>query len=66
MPPMPMLGLNAWLEDRCLAYVRASSHPEMRDKVIWDVFEEERASFVPYEHVREGACGRSTHLHPQL
>jgi len=39
---------NAWLEDRCLAYARANTHPEMRDKTIWEVFEEERPSLVPY------------------
>ena len=40
--------LNAWLEDRCLAYARANTHPEMRDKTIWEVFDEERESLVPY------------------
>jgi transposase len=40
--------LNVWLEDRCLAYARANMHPEMRDRSIWEVFEEERESLVPY------------------
>lgn len=40
--------LNAWLEDRCLAYAKANKHPELRDKTVWDVFEEERPSLVPY------------------
>ena len=40
--------LNAWLEDRCTAYAKANKHPELRDKTIWEVFEEERASLVPY------------------
>ena len=40
--------MNAWLEDRCLAYGRANTHPDMRDKTIWEVFEKERASLVPY------------------
>ncbi len=40
--------LNAWLEDRCVAYAKANKHPEMRDKTIWEVFEEERPSLVPY------------------
>jgi hypothetical protein len=40
--------LNAWLEDRCLAFARANTHPEIRDKTIWEVLEEERASLVPY------------------
>ena len=40
--------LNAWLEDRCVAFAKANTHPDMRDKTIWEVFEEERASLVPY------------------
>ncbi|MDX1718218.1 MAG: IS21 family transposase [Anderseniella sp.] len=40
--------LNAWLQDRCLAYARSNAHPEMRDRTIWQVFEEERDSLVPY------------------
>jgi hypothetical protein len=36
------------LEDRCLAYARANTHPEMRDRSIWEVFDEERESLVPY------------------
>ena len=40
--------LNAWLEDRCLAWAKAHPHPEMRDKTIWEVFETERSSLVPY------------------
>jgi Mu transposase-like protein len=40
--------LNAWLEDRCLDYARANKHPEMRDRTIWEVFEDERPRLVPY------------------
>lgn len=40
--------LNAWLEDRCRDYAKANKHPEMRDRTIWEVFEEERPSLVPY------------------
>jgi transposase len=39
---------NAWLEDRCNAWAKANPHPELRDKTIWEVFEAERASLVPY------------------
>ena len=38
--------LNAWLLDKCIAYARAHKHPEMPDKMIWEVFEEERTSLV--------------------
>lgn len=40
--------LNAWLEDRCRSYAKANRHPDTPEKVIWDVFEAERPSLVPY------------------
>ena len=40
--------LNAWLADRCLAWAKAQPHPEMRDRTIWQVFADERASLIPY------------------
>jgi transposase len=40
--------LNIWLLEQCIAYARAHKHPELRDQTIWQVFEAERASLVPY------------------
>ena len=40
--------LNAWLEDRCVAAAKAHRHPEVQDKTIWEMFEVERPSLVPY------------------
>ena len=40
--------LNAWLLDRCIAYARAHRHPEVRDRTIWEAFEAERPSLIPY------------------
>jgi transposase len=40
--------LNAWLLDRCVASAKAHRHPEFRDRTIFEVFEEERQSLVPY------------------
>ena len=40
--------LNALLLDRCLAYAKAHRHPEIRDRTVWEVFEAERPSLVPY------------------
>jgi transposase len=40
--------LNAWLLDQCLVHAKAHRHPEFRTKTIWQVFEEERPSLVPY------------------
>jgi transposase len=40
--------LNAWLLDQCLAYAKAHRHPEFRERTVFEVFEEERPSLVPY------------------
>jgi hypothetical protein len=40
--------LNAWLADRCVAWAKAHRHPEVQDKTIWEMFETERPSLVPY------------------
>jgi transposase len=40
--------LNAWLLDRCVAHARAHRHPELRDRTVWEAFEAERPSLVPY------------------
>lgn len=46
-PRVNSLGeLNAWLEDQCVAYARRTPHPEFRDRTIWEVFQEERASLM--------------------
>ena len=40
--------LNAWLLDQCVAYAKAHPHPERREQTIWQMFEAERPSLVPY------------------
>jgi transposase len=40
--------LNVWLLDQCVAYAKAHHHPELRDRTVWEMFEAERASLVPY------------------
>ena len=40
--------LNAWLLDQTIAYAKAHRHPEFKDQTVWQVFETERASLVPY------------------
>lgn len=40
--------LNAWLLDRCIVWAKAQPHPDVRDKTIWQMFEAERPSLVPY------------------
>jgi transposase len=39
--------LNAWLIDKCVAYAKAHKHPEIADRTVWQVFEEERPRLLP-------------------
>jgi hypothetical protein len=56
--------LNAWLEDQCIAYAKRTRHPEFKDRPIWDVFQEERASLMelrgPFDGFVEKAVRAST------
>jgi len=38
--------LNAWLQDQCIAYAKRTQHPEFKERTIWEVFQEERASLM--------------------
>src|ERR1044072_6275556 len=40
--------LNAWLLDQAVAYAKAHPHPEFPDRTVWQAFEAERPSLVPY------------------
>lgn len=46
--------LNDWLADQCVARAKIQPHPEMSDKTVWEVFEAERASLVPYRGPFDG------------
>jgi len=56
--------LNAWLEDQCIAYAKRTPHPEFKDRMIFDVFEEERPSLMdlrgPFDGFVEKAVRAST------
>jgi transposase len=41
-------GLNAWLLDKCIAHAKAHKHPEMPDRTVWEVFEQERSKLITY------------------
>jgi transposase len=40
--------LHGWLADQCIAYARRTRHPEFRERTIWEVFEDERATLMPF------------------
>jgi hypothetical protein len=38
--------LNAWLLDRCQGYARVHRHPELRERTVADVFEDEKPALM--------------------
>ena len=46
--------LNDRLTDRCVEWAKARPHPEIAGMTIWEVFEAERASLVPYRGPFDG------------
>ncbi len=59
-----LVELNAWLADQCIAYAKRAKHPEFKDRTIWEVFQEERASLMglrdPFDGFVEKAVRAST------
>jgi hypothetical protein len=40
--------LNAWLTDRCVSWAKAHRHSEQPGQAVWEAFEAERESLIPY------------------
>ena len=56
--------LNGWLEDQCIAYAKRHQHPELKDRTIWDVFQEEQPRLMelrgPFDGFVEKAVRATT------
>jgi transposase len=46
--------LNAWLLDKCVAYAKTHRHVDQPERMIWEVFEEERGKLVDYRGPFDG------------
>nr|POF20630.1 transposase [Quercus suber] len=46
--------LNSWLLDQCVAFAKGHPHPENKDITVWQAFEAERPSLVPYVGAFDG------------
>jgi transposase len=46
--------LNGWLEARCLSLAQEGGHPEVKDRTISDVFEDEQPALIPYSGPFDG------------
>jgi transposase len=58
--------LNAWLEVQCIAYAKRTRHPELKDRMIWEVFQDEQASLMelrgPFDGFVEKAVRESAEI----
>ena len=46
--------INAWLEDQCIGEAKRRRHPTIRDKTVWEVFEEEQPYLMAYRGPFDG------------
>ena len=46
--------LNGWLLDQCIAFAKGHPHPENKETTVWQSFEVERPSLVPYVGAFDG------------
>lgn len=51
--------MNGWLLEQCVLYARGHPHPERRDCPVWEMFEQERPSLVPYAGRFDGFNART-------
>jgi len=56
--------LNAWLQAQCVVYAKNTRHPEFKDRTIWAIFQDERASLIasrgPFDGFVEKAVRATT------
>lgn len=46
--------LNGWLNDQCISICKKRKHPEDKNRIVWDVFEEEGSSLIPVTSMFQG------------
>jgi transposase len=46
--------LNDWLLDKCVGYAKTQPHPDLKDKMVFEMFEAERSVLMAYRGVFDG------------
>ena len=57
---------NTWLVEQCIREAKRLRHPTMKDKTVWEVFEEERAYLMAYRGAFDGFHAMPTKVSPTL
>jgi hypothetical protein len=51
--------LNTWLADQCIAYAKRTRHPELKDRTICEVFQDERARLMEFRSPFDGCVEKA-------
>jgi len=54
--------LNEELQRECEAWVKRHRHPQVKENTIWEVFEAERSSLIPFSQSFDGYAERSVRV----
>ena len=50
--------LNVWLEEQCIAIGKKRKHPEDKDRTIWELFQKEKETLIPFRVLFDGYAER--------
>jgi transposase len=56
--------LNAYLLSRCMGWAKTQRHPEIREKTLWEVYEEERPYLIRVPVAFDGYAERPARVSP--
>jgi Mu transposase, C-terminal domain len=56
--------LNAFLLSRCIGWAKTCKHPTIQDKMVWEVYEEERSHLISLQLPFDGYAERPARVSP--
>jgi len=56
--------LNDWLKGQCISWAKTHKHPTIKDKTVWQVFEEEKSYLLKSQHPFDGYAERPARVNP--
>jgi transposase len=56
--------LNEWLQGQCFSWAKTHNHPTIKDKTVWQVFEDEKPYLLKPRHPFDGYAGRPARVNP--
>jgi transposase len=56
--------LNDWLQGQCITWAKTHKHPTIKDKTVWQVFEDEKSYLLKSQHPFDGYAERPARVNP--